>query len=261
MVLPSVQGLTMRAFHSALLLAVISVAACRGASNFAGEDLLRSSTQHVLVVVESRGDSTGWMYRYAATGGSWAAAGDAVPVSVGAGGVGKEREGDKRAPTGAYPLTSVFGYAEAAPAGLKMAYLPLRPETECVDDADSRFYNKVVNPSDVGGRSWNSSEMMRRDLHNQDDLYKLGVLVNYNPSGAREAKSGQGAGSCIFLHIWRGPGRPTVGCTAMPEESMTSLVAWLDPKAHPLLIQGTREELSALSKAGALPYPVPPRRI
>jgi L,D-peptidoglycan transpeptidase YkuD (ErfK/YbiS/YcfS/YnhG family) len=243
------------------LLASLLLAACNQTPTFSGQDLIRTSTQHVLVVVESRGDSTGWLYRYAANGGSWAPAGEPVPVSVGAGGIGKEHEGDKRAPTGAYPLTAVFGYASTGPAGVRMSYLPLRPETECVDDADSKFYNKVVNPSEVGGKSWNSSEMMRRDVHDQDDLYKLGVLVDYNPSGARETKSGKGAGSCIFLHIWRGAGRPTVGCTAMPEEAMTSLTEWLDPKARPLLLQGTRDELQNLARNGTLPYPVPAKRV
>lgn len=245
---------------SPIVVALTSSFACTTAPGFPGEDLLHTSTQHVLVVVESRGDSTGWLYRYAPNGGAWTTAADPLPVSVGAGGVGKEREGDKRAPTGAYPLTSVFGYGNIGPADLKMPYLPLRPETECVDDADSRFYNRVVNPSEVGGKPWTSSEMMRRDVHNQDDLYKVGVLVGYNPSGARE-QSGKGAGSCIFLHIWRGPGRPTVGCTAMAEEGMMALVQWLDPRARPVLVQGTRDELMALSKNGTLPYPVPARRI
>src|SRR5689334_16229674 len=127
---------------SALIALVLS--SCTKAPEFAGEELLRSSSQHVLVVVESRGDSTGWLYRYAGNNGSWSLAGEPTPVTVGAGGIGKEREGDKRAPTGAYPLTSVFGYADSGPSGIKMSYLPLRPETECVDDADSKFYNKVV---------------------------------------------------------------------------------------------------------------------
>ena len=116
-----------RILGSVLVLAAI--AGCSEAPKFAGEDLLRSATQQVLVVVESRGDSTGWLYRYAANNGSWAPVGEAVPITVGAGGIGKEREGDKRAPTGAYPLTSVFGDGESGPAGLKMSYLPLRPET------------------------------------------------------------------------------------------------------------------------------------
>jgi len=113
----------------------------------------------------------------------------------------------------------------------------------------------VVNPSEVGGRTWTSSEMMRRDLNNHDDLYKLGLLVSYN------APARPGAGSCIFLHIWRGPERPTVGCTAMPEEGMMTLLAWLDPAAKPLLLQGTRDELEALEKNHRLPYALPARHL
>jgi hypothetical protein len=100
--------------------------------------------------------------------------------------------------------------------------------------------------------------MMRRDIHHKDDLYKLGLLVGYNPDAHRDPDTGKGAGSCIFLHIWRGPARPTVGCTAMPEESMQALIAWLDPGAKPLLVQGTRSELERLVKERRLPYSVPP---
>ena len=215
----------------------------------------------MLVIVGTDRDSTGWLYRYAADNGRWAAVGEPIPVSVGAGGVAKQREGDKRAPSGAYPLPSVFGYAETPPPGLRMPYLALRPETECVDDENSSFYNRVVNPSEVGGKSWSSSEMMRRDLNDHDDLYKLGLLVAYNPDGRRDGRSGKGAGSCIFLHIWRGPGRPTVGCTAMPEEGMMTLLTWLDPQAKPILVQGSRSELERLAGDGRLPYPLPPKKL
>jgi L,D-peptidoglycan transpeptidase YkuD (ErfK/YbiS/YcfS/YnhG family) len=228
---------------------------------FTGEQLLAGSSQHVLVIVGADRDSTGWLYRYSNEQGQWTAAGDPVPVTVGAGGVAKQREGDKRAPTGAYPLTSAFGYAETPPAGLRMPYLPLRPETECVDDAGSRFYNQVVNPSEVGGRSWSSSEMMRRDLNSHDDLYQLGLLVAYNPEGAKDPTTGKGAGSCIFLHIWRSPTNPTVGCTAMPEAAMQTLLSWLDPRQKPILVQGSRADLERLAQSGKLPYPLPPKRL
>ena len=246
---------------SALVLAMVAAgcASERRNDSFTGTDLLASSRQHVLVIVESRSDSTGWLYRYARGDSGWRVTAPGVPVSVGVAGVAKEREGDKRAPSGAYRLTSVFGYEAHAPAGVRMPYLALQPETECVDDPDSRFYNQVVNPAEVGGKTWSSSEMMRRDLHNQDDLYELGLLVAYNPEGKKETGSGKGAGSCIFLHIWRGPARPTVGCTAMPEEDMRALVAWLDSAAAPLLVQGSREELQRL--AGKLPYEAPPKHL
>lgn len=239
------------------------VGACAGEpTRFPGSERISAAGQHVLVVVESEGDSAGQLYRFERDGDGWHAAGGPIPTMVGAAGVGKVREGDRRAPTGAYPLTTVFGYAESAPAGVRMPYLALRPETECVDDAGSSYYNRIVNPSEIpGGKSWTSSEMMRRDLHNGDDLYKLGVEVGYNQPARMDPESGKGAGSCIFLHIWRGPARPTVGCTAFPEASMVELLAWLDPARSPILVQGSRTELEQLHRAGVLPYEVPRRTV
>jgi L,D-peptidoglycan transpeptidase YkuD (ErfK/YbiS/YcfS/YnhG family) len=250
----------MKALRQSTLMLVLGLAACSRQA-FTGEQLLGTSSQHVLVIVSGDQDSTGWLYRYSNERGQWTAVGEPVPVTVGGGGVAKQREGDKRAPSGAYRLTQSFGYAETPPLGLKMPYIPLRPETECVDDAGSRFYNQVVNPSEVGGRSWSSSEMMRRDLNNHDDLYQLGLLVAYNPDGAKDPASGKGAGSCIFLHIWRGPTYPTVGCTAMPEAAMLTLLSWLDPLQQPILVQGSRPDLERLARSGKLPYPLPPKRL
>lgn len=234
------------------------LAACAGPAAFPGVDLVRESGQHVVVVVEHERDSSGTFYRFAQDQGAWRLIGDPVPASVGAGGIGKTREGDRRAPTGAYRLTTVFGYAPLPPGGLRMPYLPLRPETQCVDDADSPHYNQIVNPSELpAGKTWTSSELMRRDLHHGDDRYRLGVEVAYNPAGGRDPASGTGAGSCIFLHIWRGPDRPTVGCTAFSEGAMLELLQWLDPAKAPVLIQGSRADLDRLHRSRQLPYAVP----
>jgi L,D-peptidoglycan transpeptidase YkuD (ErfK/YbiS/YcfS/YnhG family) len=92
---------------------------------------------------------------------------------------------------------------------------------------------------------------MRRDLAHGDDLYRWGVEVAYNPE--REP----GAGSCIFLHVWRGPGSPTAGCTAMPEDDLLTVLRWLRPGDDPVLVQGTRSFLEGLRDEGRLPYPVP----
>ena len=68
---------------------------------------------------------------------------------------------------------------------------------------------------------------MRRD----DILYKWGVVVDHNAAAI------PGAGSCIFLHIWKSSSAPTAGCTAMPESDLVRLLRWLDPARHPILIQ------------------------
>src|SRR3712207_8482067 len=48
-----------------------------------------------------------------------------------------------------------------------------------------------------------------------------------------------GRGSCIFLHVWRGPRSSTAGCTAMAEPALAELLRWLDPARRPALVQLT----------------------
>ena len=64
-----------------------------------------------------------------------------------------------------------------------------------------------------------------------DGLYRWGIVVGHNPANQ------PGAGSCIFIHLWRGPGQPTAGCTAMSEENLPRILAWLDPALDPRLVQ------------------------
>jgi D-alanyl-D-alanine dipeptidase len=138
-----------------------------------------------------------------------------------------KKEGDGRAPAGVFYLSESFGYTTQPMPGWKMPYIHLNSSVECVDDTNSKFYNQIVDRSTVAP-DWNSSEQMLR----KDDLYRWGILVEHNSSPAQA-----GAGSCIFMHIWRGPGQPTVGCTAMPQADLESLIAWLKPDSTPLLVQ------------------------
>jgi L,D-peptidoglycan transpeptidase YkuD (ErfK/YbiS/YcfS/YnhG family) len=244
-------------FRCSLRLGLLAGLAFSACAEFEGVELLRGpSRQHVVVVTE--GGTTGTLHRMAKTETGWVAQGGPFRVVVGANGLAKQREGDKRAPTGAYSLTKAFGYAAKRADWLRLDYVPLERETECVDDATSSHYNRIVNPSELaGGRDWSSSEHMRRDLHEGDDLYKYGLVVDYNPDAARDEESGKGAGSCIFLHIWRGPESSTSGCTAMAEDDMIDLLRWLDGSASPILVQGTRGDLRSLEQQEVLPYSVP----
>jgi D-alanyl-D-alanine dipeptidase len=154
-----------------------------------------------------------------------------------------KKEGDGRAPAGVFWLSKVFGYTTQPMSGWKMPYLYLNSSVECVDDTNSKFYNQIVDRSTVTP-DWDSSEHMLRS----DDLYRWGVLVehNYNHPEA-------GAGSCIFMHIWRGPGQPTVGCTAMPQQDLESLIAWLNPRSNPLLVQLPMAEYQKLREGWRWP--------
>ena len=86
-----------------------------------------------------------------------------------------KKEGDNKAPAGIFHLSTAFGYAAHAQAGWKMPYVSLTPTVECVDDASSKFYNRVVDRATVAP-DWNSSEHMLRP----DELYRWGLVVDHN---------------------------------------------------------------------------------
>lgn len=205
-----------------------------------------SSTQMIVVTTDSWDSPQGTLRRYERErpGNPWHAVGGPITVMIGktglAWGTGLlappreasdpiKKEGDGKAPAGVFRLSKIFGYAAQAPAGWKMPYTSLTPTIECVDDEKSKFYNTLVDTSTISP-DWGSheNEKMRRS----DDLYRWGILVDHNANPPVP-----GGGSCIFMHIWRGPAQPTVGCTAMPQADMESLLDWLDPERKPLLVQ------------------------
>jgi D-alanyl-D-alanine dipeptidase len=53
----------------------------------------------------------------------------------------------------------------------------------------------------------------------------------------------RGAGSCVLLHVWSRPGSPTQGCTAMELANLKTLVSWLRPQSHPVLVQAPAEAI------------------
>jgi D-alanyl-D-alanine dipeptidase len=214
-----------------------------------------------LIVVTTRGwdEVPGTLRRFErkGRGGAWAQVGGDVPVAVGRNGLGwgaglveagaaagpQKKEGDGKAPAGLFALGTAFGFAPARAAWLRLPYLPLTSSIECVDDTASRRYNLIVDRASVGDVDWNSSERMR-----SVEGYRWGLFVRHNAAPAVA-----GRGSCIFLHVWAGPGKGTAGCTAMEEGNLTELLRWLDPKKSPLLVQLTEGEYTRLRAAWRLP--------
>jgi len=67
---------------------------------------------------------------------------------------------------------------------------------------------------------WQSAEYMRR----QDELYAIAIVVEHNTQQTEPS-----AGSCIFIHVWRGPDSGMTGCTAMPMDTLEAFASWLEP--------------------------------
>jgi D-alanyl-D-alanine dipeptidase len=190
----------------------------------------------------------------------WVQVGREVDASVGRGGLGwgtglhaaadqgagpVKREGDGRAPAGIFRLSSAFGYAPADSARwVRLPYVATDASIECVDDTASRFYNRRVDRDTVAAPDWTSHEELRR----ADGLYRWGVWVDHNT-----APQVAGRGSCIFLHIRARPGAPTVGCTAFAEANIRRILAWLDPRARPVLVQLPEAEYRRLRGRWGLP--------
>jgi D-alanyl-D-alanine dipeptidase len=236
-----------RLLASLLLLLTVSHPVGASSSQAAAKDespIGAGTTQLLLVRSIAWWASTGTLQRYErATGGDWRAVGEPIPVDLGRFGMGwgrglhqplgrggpVKREGDRRSPAGVYRLDTAFGAAESLPAGARgYPYLQTQSTTYCVEDARSAHYNQLIDSSKVTANAWERwSEMAR-----PDGLFKWGVVVEQNSPEPQK-----GAGSCVFLHIWRGPSRPTAGCTAMAEAQLVSVLGWLEPGRKPLLVQ------------------------
>ena len=216
--------------------------------------------QVVLVQGPSWSSQRGTLQMFSRSQGKWLAVGREVEVNLGRGGLGwgkglhEERtdgpqkvEGDGKAPAGIFVLGSAFGYSQAPPGRWKWPYRQITERDYWVSDPNSAQYNQLVSlpvdSSEDPRQLWTSYETMKRS----DGLYEIGIVVDHNAAPVERKK-----GSAIFFHIWRSPGSPTAGCTAMSKENLVALLQWLDPKKKPLLIQVPTTEISKVSLSRTL---------
>jgi D-alanyl-D-alanine dipeptidase len=207
--------------------------------------LLAHSRQLVVAVSEKWTSPKARLWRFEREGDAWRGKGDSWQVVLGRAGMGwgkglhppremersepVKKEGDGRSPAGLFALGPAFGYERAD--GRRMPTTVSSVHHRCVDDSRSASYNKIVDERSIADKDWSSAEDMRR----KDELYRHVVVVDHNHIASESAPQ-PGAGSCIFLHVWRRADSPTVGCTAMPVERMDQLLSWLDPGARPRLV-------------------------
>lgn len=128
---------------------------------------------------------------------------------------GEKQEGDFKTPAGIYPIGDAFGFE---PMALEMDYKYITKDDKFIDDVESKQYNTwVTGPTDA--KSYE---------HMFIETYVLGAVVRYNMNPIVP-----GAGSAIFIHVWRAPDSPTAGCVAMSKQDIWTLLHWLDKKQHP----------------------------
>ncbi|MFF4016880.1 L,D-transpeptidase [Streptomyces sp. NPDC001843] len=162
--------------------------------------------------------------------GRWVRAGSA-PARFGTKGLVEgtaRQQGTNTTPTGLYDLPFAFG-TEAAPAGTRMPYRPVHPDSWWCQDNDSAAYNRWTEPLAADCRAGESEHLV--DYRGQ---YAHALVIGFN---YRQPVRGRGAG--IFLHV-DGPGA-TAGCVSVPEEAMRRILAWADPSRGPHIAVGTED--------------------
>lgn len=248
-------------FRILLSAVVLVLAGCASTGPRADDIAWNDARQLVLVTTADWDATTGTLRTYArGDDGAWHEVGHAAPVSIGRGGSGwgvglhpaqsggpVKREGDGRAPAGVFAIGEAFGYA--AHAGTALPYAQMQASSWCMDVVDSPLYNRIVDARDVGEAAvQGSSEPMRRDLHSDgDQRYRSGFVIEHNPDARK------GAGSCIFAHLWKAPGAPTAGCTAMADATMARLYDWLRPEAKAAFVLLPQAEYDRLRRPWRLP--------
>ncbi len=130
---------------------------------------------------------------------------------------------------------------------LKIPYIHITEMVECIDDANSKYYNQIISRDEIleeDSVDWQSSEKMRF----ADIYYELGVVVDHNSDPIES-----GGGSCIFLHNWIDENETMAGCTAMDPAFMQEIINWLDESKNPILVQLTNQLYNELQDEWKLP--------
>jgi L,D-peptidoglycan transpeptidase YkuD (ErfK/YbiS/YcfS/YnhG family) len=175
---------------------------------------------HQLILVKAKGGVTAELVTLEVKNGNWAKINtfSAVVGQKSFAKIGEKLEGDSKTPSGIYELNQAWGYSESFPT--LMPYRQATSEDKFVDDVNSNQYNTWVHGS-TQAKSY-------EDMLRKDDLYKFGVVIDYNMNPVVSGK-----GSAIFLHIWRSADRGTAGCVAIEEKNLVKILKWLEPSKKP----------------------------
>lgn len=132
----------------------------------------------------------------------------------------EKREGDGKTPLGLYSFGMAFGHSKYR--WMKLPYRVLDENDKFIDDPKSAEYNTWVH----GKTNAKSYE----DLLSIGELYKLGIVINYNMNPIIPDM-----GSAIFMHVWKEHDY-TAGCVALRYTELVKVMKLLDEKNNPHIL-------------------------
>ncbi len=128
-----------------------------------------------------------------------------LPCAIGRGGIGQKKgEGDGITPIGVRNLEELYMRHDRCAFPLAGDAIGVR-DGWSDDPRDPAYNRKILRPHRFG------HEALRRS----DPLYDLIGVLDFNRNPAVP-----GAGSAIFLHVWRKPRHPTEGCIAFAKRDL-----------------------------------------
>ena len=207
---------------------------------------IANSKQIIVVIAEDWSSTSGILQRYDRldTNASWQKVGNEFRVMLGKNGMGwgiglhgnaaltegpTIAEGTNRSPVGAFTIPLAVGKDMSEDWPVKLPYQKISETIFCVDDPNSKYYNKLVNIKQTN-KDWDSAEDMCYYVN--EGLYVYAAMIGHNIS-----QTTPGKGSCFFMHIWRSFDKPTAGCTAMNKNNAKEIIGWIDPQKKPVLVQ------------------------
>ena len=134
---------------------------------------------------------------------------------VGYNGIDKQKEGDKRTPTGDFGILTAFGIKSNP--GTVLPYIKVTSDLYCC--ADEEFYNKIVSKKEM------HHKCTGEHLINYKPCYNYGLFLDYN------SECEYGKGSAIFMHCF-GSNKYTHGCVAVSEKNMKTILTALHEGAR-----------------------------
>jgi L,D-peptidoglycan transpeptidase YkuD (ErfK/YbiS/YcfS/YnhG family) len=182
--------------------------------------------QVVTVVAPSTGSTSGTLQAWVRTSSGWRPHGTAVTAHLGSDGLTDHpSESMSATPIGSFTLTQAFG--SAANPGTRVPYFRTDASDWWVSDAASRYYNTHYRCASGCPFDTRDGENLRA----AGFVYTYAVVIDYNRFPVTP-----GAGSAFFLHVT--DGGPTAGCVSIAEDTLVSIMNWLDPAAHPRILIG-----------------------
>lgn len=138
----------------------------------------------------------------------------ATDAFIGQRGLGKEKEGDLKTPTGEFNATYAFGIKQNP--GTELDYINVT-KTTYVCDEEGKFYNQIIDTSKT------KHKCSGEHLIDFQPQYNYALCFDFNPKNIFPN------GSAIFIHV-KGTKMYTAGCIAVDEDSMKTILQYATKK-------------------------------